>query len=840
MQSVRQLFGEKEMTNKIYLRFLLSLVLVFSVFAVSLPPAASAQTTAKAQVSAELQSALAAIEQKTDARRKELGIPGMALAIVKDDQIIYLKGLGYKDFEKQIPVTADTQFAIGSATKAFTALSVLMSQDEGKLSLDDSPKKYLPYFKMKDPDADKNITVRDLLAHSSGLNRTDLAMITGKLNRAELIQVAGEAKPAAKLRERFFYQNIMYAAAGEIVAQTQKTSWEKFVPERIFKPLGMTNSTMSVAEMQKAKDYSFGYDYNFDTKQTRNLPTRDILQVAPAGSINSSAKDMAQWLRFVLGGGAINGKRLVSEKGFEEWLKPQMKITPDGRVNYGLGWFLQSWNGLKVVQHGGNIDGFNSLVAMIPEKKLGFVMLTNVTGSSLGGELMPIVWENILGKPNAASSQTTTAAKVGPEGEVGKYRFEAAGFDVDVKMENGKLVAVVPDQPTYILENVGGRRYKLTGAPEGFFITFRDKDAYLEQPQGNYTLPKIAAEKTAAVANTNSSSAADNPAKELVGRYTTPTGQGGIEIKEADGKVSLVVPGQPPYELRVKDRDVFNSPILPDSYSVKVKRAADGRLEGIVLVQPEGEFPLKYAGAAEKKETPKITVDEVMAKTIEALGGEANWRKITTREVKYEIDFEQQGVKGSGTNYQKAPNLFANDSTFTALGKPIATAFEYFDGSTGGQMLSFMPADAFTGQRLEDIKLENDFYGLLNWKNGLKSAEVKGTEKVGDEEAYAVVFRPEKASEYTYFISTKTFLPLKRAGVIVSSTSSQKLPSTQLFSDYRAVDGIMIPFKTVSQSPSMGDIVTYVKEVKNNAPIDDARFKPKSAADNSKAKKASK
>ena len=253
----------------------------------------------------------------------------MSLVIVKDDQIIYIQGMGYKDFEKQIVVTPDTQFAIGSATKAFTALSVLMTADEGKLSLEDSPKKLLPYFKMYDPETDKNITIRDLMSHSSGLNRTDLAMITGKLSRAELIQVAAQAKPTAKLREKFQYQNIMFTAAGELVTQAQKIPWEKFIADRVFKPLGMTNSNLSMKQMEKAKDFSYGYDYNFDTNATDKRPFRDIDEVAPAGSINSSARDMGEWLRFVLNGGAVGGKRLVSEKGFDEWLKPQMNITPN-------------------------------------------------------------------------------------------------------------------------------------------------------------------------------------------------------------------------------------------------------------------------------------------------------------------------------------------------------------------------------------------------------------------------------------------------------------------------------------------------------------------------------
>ncbi|MEZ5347455.1 MAG: serine hydrolase domain-containing protein, partial [Pyrinomonadaceae bacterium] len=328
----------------------LSLVTTISIFTVSLPLTGYAQTSNSLSPS-DLESRLSSIESQLKEKQKELGIPGVSLAIVKDGKVILSKGFGYKNFEKKIPVTADTQFAIGSATKAFTGLATLISQDEGKLSLDDSPKKYIPYFKINDPDIDKNIQIRDLLCHSSGLNRTDLGWITGKLNEEEIIRVAGEAKPMAGLRKQFFYQNVMFLAAGEIVGSVQKMPWEKVIETKIFTPLGMKNSTTSVSQMRKAKDFSFGYEYNFDTKQTRYLPTREISAIAPAGSINSSSNDMAKWLQFILGGGEANGKQLVSKAGFDEWLKPQMKVTPNGSVSYGFGWFLQEWKGKKVVQH---------------------------------------------------------------------------------------------------------------------------------------------------------------------------------------------------------------------------------------------------------------------------------------------------------------------------------------------------------------------------------------------------------------------------------------------------------------------------------------------------------
>ncbi|MCA1624492.1 MAG: serine hydrolase [Acidobacteria bacterium] len=803
--------------SKIYLRFAPSFGLIFSLFAVSLPSVGYAQTATQAAVSSDLQKSLATIEEKLETRRKELGIPGLSLAIVKDGEVVLMKGYGYKDFEKQVPVTPDTQFAIGSSSKAFTALSVVMSQDEGKLNLDDNPKKHLPYFKINDTEIDQKITVRDLLSHSSGLNRTDLAWYAGKLSREEVIRVAGEAKPIAKLREKFLYQNVMFAAAGEIVAQVQKQPWERFVAQRIFKPLGMMNSNLSIKEMEQAKDYSFGYEYNPDTKETKRQPFKQFPNVAPAGAINSSAKDMAQWLKFMLGGGSVNGKRLVSEESFAELVKPQMKVA--GKTSYGLGWMLEDWNGMKVVHHGGSIDGFNAMVAMIPEKKLGFVMLTNVSRSPLTDEMRGIVWNTFFGKPQ--TSNTIAAATGKPENEIGKYHFEAAGMDVEIVFKDGKLVALVPGQPNYVLENVGARKYKLTGAPDGFFVTFKDGELYLEQPQGNYTLPRIKADGKTEAKRAGT-------AKELIGKYESEQAKGRfVEVREADGKIVLNVEGQQPYALAEKEKDLFSMSPLPDSYSLKTKRDASGKITGIAIAQPEGEFAFRRV-EADAANAPKISIDEVMSKTLNALGGEAMMRKLSSRVMTFDLDFESQGIKGFGTTYEKAPGMTVTETTMTALGKPMATAREYFDGTQGGEETSFSPAETYTGKRLEDVRVESDFHGFLNWKNGLKSAEVRGVEKVDSEDAYVVVIQPEKASELKYFISTKTFLPLKKTSLVVSSTSQTSLPVSEFYADYRTVDGVMIPFKIKLANLGMGNVILRIKEVKHNQAIDDKMFKPKS------------
>lgn len=707
----------------------LSLSLVISVALV--PKPSFAQQPAPVVAATDYSAPLAAIEKAIDEKRKEFGIPGVSLAIVKDDKVIYLKGLGVKDFENNTPVTPDTRFAIGSATKAFTAMLAVMSADEGKLSLEDSPNKFLPYFTLYDKDAAARITLRDLLSHRSGLNRTDLAMVTGLLNREELIKVAGMAKPTAKLGEKWQYQNVMYAAAGEAVAKAQNSTWDKLIAKKIFKPLGMTNSDTSTEAMLNARDYSWGYDYNAATKFTRKLPVRSIAAAAPAGAINSSARDMAQWVRFMLSDGMFNGRRLVSEKGFAELTTKQINIA--GPVDYGLGWFLRQWNGHKVVEHGGNIDGFNSQVAFMPDQKLGFVLLTNVTASSLGLVAMSTIWKNLVSLPTTEAKATEPTGD--PKQEVGAYSLKAAGVNFDVSWKDDKLVLQVPGQPPYPLQNVGGRRYKFAEpAPPGFYATFRpvkdkatDTELFLEQPQGNVVLLKMPA----------------------------------------------VVEG------------LYGDPVKPPAL---------------------------------------IGVDELLTKMIAAYGGEANLRKHKSSKMWIELDLENQGVIAKGTISAKAPNQAASDLTFLALGKRIGTTLSYFDGNAGGEQISFGPEENYSGKRLEDIKAGSDFYDVLNWKQNYKTITVKRMGKVGDEDVYIVERQREKGTAVTDYISTKSFLVLRRDSLVVSETTGLELPQTQSFSDYRNVDGVMIPFKMVSNNIANGDIVVRVNDIKFDVDIPDTVF----------------
>lgn len=813
------------MLLKRFSHLLLALALIAATVLSPIQPIARAQSAtpgANAAQAEDLPARLAAIEKAIEAKRQEYHVPGVSLVIVRDDKVIYMKGFGLKDVERKLPVTPDTLFAIGSSTKAFTGMAAVMSADDGKLSLDDSPKKFLPYFQLQDKDADARIKLRDLLSHRSGLDRTDLSMVTGKLSREELIRVAGQAKPTAKLGEKFLYQNVMFAAAGEIVAKAQGTTWDKFIAARIFKPLGMKSSNTTVAATLHARDYALGYTYNDDTKETRPLPMREIAAAAPAGAINSNARDMAQWLRLMLGGGVFEGKRLVSDKSFNELLSVQNKVA--GNINYGLGWFLRDWKGHKVAEHAGNIDGFNAQVAFMPDQKLGFVLLTNISASPLGSDAMNIIWSNLVGQPEADAAPKAPAGDT--RKEVGKYLLAEASMTFDVALKDEKLVLTVPGQPQYELQNVGGRKYKLAGAPDGFFVTFRpvkaneaETEMYLEQPQGNFVLARV--KENEAGKSDAAASGYEGPLKELLGSYELKGGGPTVEVKLNDGKVSLVVPGQPPYPLVEKEKDKLASPALPDTYGATVKRDAAGKVSGLVLKQPEGEFEFTRV----KNESAALTVDELAVKMIAAYGGEENLRKHKSSLMIADVNLEHQGLTGSTVVRAKAPNFLATSSKLLALGREIGTIDEYFDGQGGVEMSSFSPTEVKTGKALEDARIAADFYEPLDWKKLYKSVVIKKMSKLGDEDVYVVVKTPEKGNEVTDYISAKTFLLLRRDSFEESETSGLKLPVKETFSDYRPVEGQLVPFRTVTNIPTIGDIVMTVREIKFDVDIPDTAFR---------------
>lgn len=778
----------------------------------------------------DIKSQLEAIEKAIEAKRTELKIAGLSLAIVKDDKVIFNKGFGLRDVERTLPVTPQTLFAVGSTTKAFTSMTVMMSADDGKLTLKDSPSKHIPYFKLRDSEANSKITIADLLSHTSGLDRVDIPWYTGKLKSHEVLSLVADIKPTAKLGEKFQYQNIMYLAAGTCVAKAQKTTWERFLSNRILKPLKMNQTNLDGKPMtDEEADVSKGYAYDATGKKHTHLPFRHIPSVAPAGVINSNSTDMAQWVRLMLGRGVFEGKRLVSEQSFSELYKK--RITVAGPVGYGLGWFLREWNGYQVVEHGGNIDGFTALVAMIPDKKLGFVLLTNENTTPIAGSAMNLVWENILGKPAAPKptpNPVPQSSDIATDKIVGTYHLEVAGLDIVVVNENGKLYAAPTGQPRAELERLAPNRYKpLPPAPPEIVVTFREKmgkpgefELVLEQGGESYVCQRVGAKPTVSPANSTS------PLKELIGAYKSDNPPITLNLEDKAGKVSLIVPGQPAYALVEKSNDVYSLGGLPDSFEVTIRRNSKGKVSGFQLKQISPQPTLEMKRVEESSTHISIKPDELMAKVVEAYGGTANLSKHKSMVTEMSAIIEHQGLKADVVTYSRQPNHEATITTLKATGKKIGAVRNYYNGKEGGVELSFGTGTKYSGDILVDTANTAAFEPISNWKTLYKSVNIKGIEKVGEEECYVVEKKPAKGNSITDYISTKTFRVMRRTTQVPLPGGGGALPVNEDFSDFRMVDGVLMPFTRTTMQPALGAVVMTVKKVKFDGKLSNKLFAP--------------
>jgi len=366
---------------------------------------------------------------------KDWEVPGVAIAIIKDDKIVFAKGFGVRELNKAAPVDEHTLFAIGSSSKAFTAASIAMLVDEGKLKWDDPATKYLPGLQLFDPYSTRELTITDLLSHRSGLARGDLVWYASDYDRSEILRRVRYLKPSWSLRSRFGYQNIMFLAAGQIIPSITGKTWDDFIRERIFTPLGMKSSNASIRAFAGATNVATPHS-RLDEK-VQAVSWRNIDNIAPAGSINSNVEDMAQWVRLQLGGGSYEGRRLISAAAIKEMQTPQTVIRIEGAqaslypeahfLNYGLGWFLSDYRGRKLVEHGGAIDGMRAEVAMIPEEKVGLVILTNLHGCILPQALMYRIFDFYLGAPprDWSAEMLKVTKRLEEQGQAAEKKAEA-------------------------------------------------------------------------------------------------------------------------------------------------------------------------------------------------------------------------------------------------------------------------------------------------------------------------------------------------------------------------------------------------------------------------------
>ena len=347
---------------------------------------------------------------------KDWGAVGLAISVVKDGRVVFAKGYGVRELGKPDPVDTATLFAIGSTTKAMTAAAIGMLVDEGKVRWDDPVTAHLPGFQLRDAYLTREVTVRDLLTHRAGLPNADYLWYGSDNSAAEILRRVRYVSPAYSLRSNFIYQNIMYAAAGQVVANAAGMPWEDFVRTRIFAPLGMSRTVPLLSRAAAMGNVASPHDRVNDT--VRVITNASVDPVAPAGSVWSSVADMAKWMRFVLDSGRVRGGRLLQPVTFAELLEPQTMVPPSQFypsarltkphwMTYGLGWFQQDYQGRAVSYHTGSIDGMVAIIGLIPDERLGVYVLANLDHVEARHALMLKVFD-LWGPPGMKARDWST------------------------------------------------------------------------------------------------------------------------------------------------------------------------------------------------------------------------------------------------------------------------------------------------------------------------------------------------------------------------------------------------------------------------------------------------
>ena len=562
---------------------LLTLVLHVSTPTLAQTPAPakkSAQGKAPAaQAPAAAKDPLAGFDEWMENLRKEWKIPGIAVAIVKDDKIVLAKGYGLRNVEKNLPVTENTLFAIGSNTKAFTAAGLALLVAEGKLDWDKPIREYIPSFKMWDDYVTANMTPRDLVTHRSGLPRHDLLWYGSSLSRKEMFDRLRYLEPSRGFRDRYQYQNLMFMTAGYLIEQVSGQSWEEFTRKRFFEPMEMTTSLPGTSGMPNAANASL--PYNEDKGEVKAIPYRIIDQVGPAGSINSSAKEMASWLIVQMNGGKYKDKQVIPAAQLRITQSPQTVMPPAPTTPqydelfhqmYAMGWMISMYRGNPLQMHGGAIDGFLSQVAMLPKQKVGVVVLTNSTPNRLYDVIAYQVFDRFLGlepvdwnkrkheetkrardaqEKARADSDAARKKDTKPSHAIGDYagKFEHPGYGAVQVSEAQGVLSVSYNGLKAPMRHYHYDVFETTGDElQGMKFTFG--------LNGRGDVDRISVPLQGGVADIVFTRAAEGKQLEkavldrMVGEYQITVAPQAVRVWLRDEKTPMItVPGQPDYEL---------------------------------------------------------------------------------------------------------------------------------------------------------------------------------------------------------------------------------------------------------------------------------------------------
>lgn len=562
---------------------------------------------------------------------KDWHAAGFAVAVVEKDKIVYAKGFGFKDNEKKIPVTPNTLFAIGSCTKAFTSSMIGLLQKDGKLEYDKPVRNYLPDLKFYNDAMNNTIIVRDLMSHRTGLPRHDYswyAFPSG--SRDSLLKRIQFMEPSFGVREKWQYNNFMFLLQGMIAEKITGKKWEDNIRENIFKPLGMTRSNFSIKDMEKSDDAALGYGLKKDSI-IKKLDYYNIDAMGPAGSINSSVTEMANWVNAWIHGGKFNGKEVLPASYVTEAMSSQMvmgaaiptKEKPEVYLaNYGFGWMISSYKGHYRVEHGGNIDGFSANTCFFPSDSVGIVVLSNQNGSAIPSVVRNLIADRILKLPyfdwnsdlKKASGKAKATAKEAEKSKTSSRKtdtkpshplkdyeglFNHPGYGTfEVMVARDSLFAKLGKDILW-LKHYHYDIFEPYGKDPAEGIDTTEKSPLRIQFQmneaGDINAANMAIEPTLPPLKFSKTPKPKEITKEELQKYVGEYELAGMIAKvyiKNEKTLYVVVPGQPDYELVAVDKHKFSFKIL-SSYSVQFEVNDKGESTSLTFMQPNGNFKAK-------------------------------------------------------------------------------------------------------------------------------------------------------------------------------------------------------------------------------------------------------
>ncbi len=757
------------------------------------PRGASAQDD-KAQAPKDFDERLAKLDNLLEARRIKNHIPGMAIAIVKDDEVVFAKGYGHRDLEEKKPVETDTLFAIGSSTKSFTGTLVAMLVDQGKMQWDDPVTKFIPDFKLDIDTGHQQITIRDLLCHRTGFTRMGILWAGGALSREEVVKRASTAKPFADFQEKFLYNNVMFMAAGISAGRAAESDWDSLIAEKIFKPLGMNDSSTTIRVAQKDPRLALGYTWDKDKEEFKQLPMRNIDSIAPSGSINSNVNDMSQYLRFQLSKGRFKDQQLLSEKQHAETWKKQMEIG--GGVSYGFGWMLKDWNGKQVVEHGGNIDGFGAQVSLLPEWSTGYVLLTNVTATPLQAESINLVFDTLF----ADATENKGLEGIDTASLVGKYAANFGPFNnetFEVLMKEGKLAIDVPGQTTYELkapDDEGKWYFALTNQIAVSFNRNKDdKVISITMHQAGMT-PEFIREDVELPPEMPLTETAP-----LVGKYRDEKGKTDVQVDIRKGRLVVAVGNRGTFGFLPPDEDgKWAMRAKPDAMQIRFNQNEDGTIRSLSRFQGDKETEMPRISKATVSKVPRL--EELLGKIRRGYGSID------------ETDFAGVRMKGSGNFIHQGATgtvdfIFATSggghATRQDFGE-LATTVEAFDGERGFTDTSIGLYEELSGRKLNRLRLDHPLWILDDWKKYYTEASITGESEIDGQQTFEISLSGDEVLDRKLYVGVDSGLILKEKSVLPIDPIGE-IPIEITYSDYRDVGGVQLPFKTVTKNPFNGE-----------------------------------